>query len=339
MANMDVFNSNAFSMLSMTAAIQDVPTVPSFLGSLNLFTPKPVRTTGVEVERRGKTLALIQSSERGSPRPTATRDRRTLRTFNTVRLAKTDKLMADEIQNIRAFGTESELEGVQAEIARRQLGLLDDLETTMEFHRLSAINGILLDADNSQIYDYFSEFGIAAPTEIAFDWANKTGVKTFVADNVKRPMIRALGGRARPGMRILALCGDTFYDAMQENAEYRATYLQTNEARSLRDDNTFETISAWGVDWVNYKGTDDNTTVAIADAKCKFIPVGVPDVFQVAYSPAEGFDYVNTLGLERYAGTYMDPSGRNEWVDIDVAGYPLHICSTPEALLDGRSGA
>ena len=336
MISMDVFRQDAFSAISLTAAIQDVETVPGFLGTLGIFTPNPVRTTSVMVERRGASLSIIPTSERGSPRTRRGRDRRTVRNFNTVRLAQSDRIMADELQGIRTFGSETELEAMQTEIARRQQILDQDLEATLERHRLSAINGILLDSDDSTIYDYYSEFGISQPAEIDFAWASKTGVKSFVTDNVIRPMVRALGGRAAPGMRIVALCGDTFYDKLQENSEYRATYLQTEAARTLLEANPFQSVRAWGVEWVNYRGTDDNTTVAIADDKCKIIPVGVPNVFQVAYSPAEGFDFVNTLGLPKYSAIIPDPTARNEYADLDVASYPLHICTTPEALLSGN---
>ncbi len=339
MITMDVFRGDAFSAIELTTAIQDIPYVPGFLGSLNLFTPKPVRTTSIMVEKRGAKLNVIQTTERGAPRPRRERNRRNVRNFNTVRLAESDKLMADELQGIRAFGSENELEAVQTEVGNRMADLSQDLDLTFEVHRMGAINGVLLDADGSVIYDYFDEFGISPPTEIAFNWGSRTGVKKFIAENVKRPMLRALGGRALPGMGILALCGDEFYDNMQENAEYRATYLQTSAARELRNDTTFDEIFAWGVRWVNYRGTDDDSTLSVGSTKCKFIPTNVRNVFEVAYSPAEGLPFVNTRGLERYSQTIIDPSGRQEFVDIDVASYPLHICTTPEALLNGRTGA
>jgi hypothetical protein len=333
---MDVFRQDAFSAISLTTAIQERETVPGFLGSLGIFTPVPVRTTDVMVEKRGQTLNVIPVTERGAPRIRRGVDRRNVRNFRTVRLAESHRMMADSLQNIRAFGSETELETMQAEVARHQAMLDDDLELTMERHRLSAINGILLDSDDSEIYDYWDEFGVVQPSEINFDWANKTGVKAFIAQNVTRPMVRALGGRATPGMSIVALCGDEFFDELQENDEYRATYLQTEAARALLEENVFQEVRAWGVRWVNYRGTDDNSTVAIGTDKCKILPVGVPNVFQCAYSPAEGFDFVNTLGRERYSMIVPDNSGRNEFVDLDVASYPLHICTTPEALLQGN---
>lgn len=336
MLTMDVFKQNAFSAISLTEGIQDLKTVPNFLASLNIFTPFPVRTTDVAIEKRGQTLKVIPTSERGAPRPRRTVDRRNIRNFSTVRIAEEHRFLADSIQNIRAFGSETELEAVQTEVMR-WMGILNtDLDLTMEYHRLSCINGILLDADGSTIYDYFAEFGISQPAEIDFSWASRTKCKQFVQANVIRPMVRALGGRATPGMEIVALCGDDFFDDLQENAEYRATYLQTEAARTLLQSTVFGEIRAWGVRWINYRGTDDNSTVAIATDKVKFIPVGVPNVFQHVMAPAEGFDFVNTLGLERYAQMVPDPTVANEYADLRVASYGLHICTTPEALLQGN---
>jgi hypothetical protein len=336
MIGMNIFTQDAFSALSMSAAIQDVETVPGFLGGLGLFTPTPIRTEDFFVEKRGQTLNVIPVTERGSPKPRRGVDRRNVRNFKTVRLAESDRLMASDLQGIRAFGSETELEAVQTEIARRQLTLDTDLSLTKERHMLSAINGILLDADDSAIYDYYDEFGVVQGGEIDFTWSSKTGVKSFIAQNVTRPIIRALGGRATPGMEIVALCGDEFFDALQENAEYRATYLQTEAARTLLQDNVFEEIRAWGVRWINYRGTDDNSTVAVGTDKCKIFPRGVPNVFQAVYSPAEGFDFVNTMGQERYSMIVPDPTVANEYADLWVASYVLYICTTPTALLQGN---
>ena len=67
MATMDVFSGSAFSLLELTDAINKVPYQPSFLGSLGIFEPRPVRTDHFAVEEKNGTLALIQSSQRGAP--------------------------------------------------------------------------------------------------------------------------------------------------------------------------------------------------------------------------------------------------------------------------------
>ena len=161
MAHMDIFNDDAFSLVSMTAAVERMPTVPTFLGSLTLFESEGITTNIASIEQRGNTLSLIPTSQRGTQPVSGVTDKRSMRNFNIPRIAKFDQVFAAEIQGIREFGTESELETVVQKVAQKQAKLLRDVALTLEYHRLGAIQGILLDADGSTLYDYFAEFGLA----------------------------------------------------------------------------------------------------------------------------------------------------------------------------------
>lgn len=342
MADMDIFRQDAFSMIEMTNAVRNIQTEPSFIGSLNIFTPKPIITERFSIEMVGDgLLGIVATSERGAPRPTIGRNRRTMRDFSTVRIRETDKIRAAEVQGIRAFGSQTEVQAVQAVVTERMGELVRRNELTHEFHRLGAIQGIVTDADTSVIRNFYTEFGIAEPGEIAFDLATRTRVNEFLKQNVIRPMRRALGGRWTTNAKIIALCGDAFYDSLIENPEVRTSYLNWQAAQELRGDagKAFESFRFGNIEWINYQGTDDNSTVAINVDKVRFLPVGIPDVFQTVYSPGESIEMVGTMGQPRYARQVPDPSGYNEFVELDVASYPLHMCLAPQALLKGRRGA
>lgn len=335
MLTMDVFKQNAFTALSLTEAVRRSKTIPGLIGSLNLFTPVRVRTRRIAVEMKGNTLNIIQTSEPGAPRTRRANDKRTIVDLRVRRIEESSRIDAETLQGIRSFGSETELQSLMKEIAERQQNIVDDLSTTVERLRLSCINGILVDADDSVIYNYYTTFGFSQGSEIDFDWANKTGVRKFVSANVTRPVIRALGGMAPPGMRIVALCGDDFFDDLQENGEYRDTYKNTERASELLKNTVFEAIDAWGVTWINYRGTDDNSAVAIAADKCKIFPVGVRGLFQEAFAPAPTFDTINTLGQEWYSRVLVDEK-RNEWADVEMESHRLPICTRPEVLLQGN---
>lgn len=335
MASMDVFKSDAFSMMSLIDAIEHVDYKPQYLGSLNLFTPKPQRTRVVAVESKNNQLALIATSPIGAPLERQIADKRTIRNFNTTRLAKGDRIMADEIQGIRAWGSETELQAVQTEVAARLQQLHDDLELTWEHHRLGAIQGIVLDADGSTpIVNYYTEFGVVQPTEVQFDFDTiGTGeLRPYIEQNITRPLIRAAKGAFLPSSRIVALCGDVFFDALVNHEEVRQTYLNHQAAAALREPTAFSSFVYAGIEWVNYRGTDDGSTVAIADDEAKFFPVNAPGVFQVAWAPAEFMDAVNMPGRPVTPLTLPDPSGRNAFVDVEIYSYPLFICTRPLVL-------
>lgn len=334
MASIDVFRGKAFSMTSMTEAINKVGYIPGFLrGFPGLFVPKPVRTEHVFIESRENGPALIQTDQRGSPMKDRQRGDREARPFKTKRIAESSTIFASEVQNIRAFGSESELQSVQQEVTERQALLLDDSNLTLENQLLGTVQGLLKDADGTTIYDWATEFGQTIPAEIDFDLDNASPASGAVrkkCNEVTRSVLRGLKGLGGAGVSVMSLTGDVFWDDLTAHPEVRQTYLNTQEAASLREGNAFETFRYGGITWTNYRGTDDGTTVAVPTDKAKFFPVGA-GIFQIAYAPAENMQLVNTLGLPYYSWVVEDKED-NAWVKVKVASYPLPVCTMPQAL-------
>lgn len=333
MVGMDVFRADAFTMTSLTGMVNKMPHKPNLLGQLGVFEPTPSRTRTIMVERRNGVLTLIPTTAIGAPPVKLSNDKRDIRDFRTVRLAKDFTLYAEEVQGIREFGEESELMQVQTEYARRTRRIRDDYELTAEHHRLGALQGILLDADGTTvIYDFFSEFGIAQPA--AIDW-NLDNASTDVRQKCKdviRIMSRAAEGAIGPGAQIHALCGDAFYDAFVHHANVEKFYINWQAAQELRNDGSaFGSFRFEGITFHNYRGTDDNSTVAIDTDECKFFPVGGTDIFKVAYAPAEFGPFVNTLGQELYMINVVDRD-REAWTQGELYSYPLYMCQRPEVL-------
>nr|WP_303682844.1 major capsid protein [Brevundimonas naejangsanensis] len=338
MASMDIFNSSAFSMTSLTGAVNKVGYKPQLLGSLNIFEPMPVRTRTVFVDRREGKLTLIPSSPVGAPPKELVVDPRNAVPLKTTRLAEGFTLYAEEIQGIRAFGSETEFAQVQAEYLMRMASVRDDMDLTHEFHRLGALQGLLLDADGTTvIYNYFTEFGVTEAAAIDFDLDNAnpaTGAIRLKTAEVIRSMSRSAGGAFTPGTTIHALVGDAFYDALITHPEVEKTYQNWAAAADLRQDRTWQAFTYGGITWHNYRGTDDNSTVAIDPDEAKFFPVGAKNVFKKAMAPAEFGPYVNTLGQDTYAMNIPDRD-RQAWTRGELYSYPLYFCQRPDVLRKG----
>lgn len=338
MASMDIFNNDAFNMIELTGTVERVPYQPNLLGTLNIFEPMPVRTDHVAIEEKDRTLAIIQTSVRGAPLETHRTNKRRLRRFDTVRLAKGDRINASEIQGIRAYGSMTELRQVQDLVVEKQTDLRADMETTHELHRLGAIQGKVLDADGSTLFDWFSEYGISAPTAIQFKLDTATTNLRQICHNVSRTMQRAAKGAFVPGTRINALCGDSFFDKLIDHKWVRDTYLNRIGSEVLRENEAWREADLFGIRFINYRGTDtfadDGTgvnSIGIKSGEAKFFPTGARGLFKVAYSPAESFNFVNTPGQEIYSMMIPDRD-RNMYVDIEQYSYPLYVCTRPEVL-------
>ena len=340
MADIGIFNHSAFGMSELSTAIQAAPYIPRLLGNMGIFTPKPLRTTMMTIENKGGVLSLIQTSERGAPIEEGEREKRTVRHFETSRIARGKTLYAAELQNIRAYGTTSELQAVQNEVAdimNGKTGLRSAVELTHENMRLGAVQGKLLDADGTEIFDWYGEFGIAQPAEINFDFASATadgGVIRKKCNDVVRKMIKGSQGAWLPGQTYaVGLCGDNFFDDLTQNKETRSTFLGQQEATDLRNSvgQAFGQFRYGEILFINYRGTDDGSKVAVGTDKCQFFPVNAPDAFAVGFSPAEFLPFVNTPGQDVYALIVQDKD-RQAWVRPEVYSYPLHICTRPGML-------
>lgn len=340
MAHMDVFNQRAFGMVELSGAVQRAPYKPRFLGDLGIFTPKRVRTPLVSIEDKGGVLSLIQTSERGAPLGEGQREKRNMRDFRTARIARGNTLYATEIEGIRAFGTESELQNVQNEVAEIMdgaTGLRAAVELTHENMRLGAVQGIVVDADGSTIYNWFTEFGIAQPDEIDFDLDNATpasGVVRKKCNEVNRAMQRAAAGAWIDGSTYsVGICGDAFWDDLTAHPEVRATFLNQQSASELRNNvgRAFSSFMYGDILFVNYRGTDDKSTVAISTDSCKFFPAGAPGAFISAFSPGEFLPFVNTPGQDVYAMVVTDKD-RQAWARPEIYSYPLFVCTRPGML-------
>jgi hypothetical protein len=338
MAGMDIFNSDAFSTFEMTAALDLIPRGESTLGDLGIFEERLVRTTSVAIERRENGLALVPVTPRGAPLPQLNVKGRNIRNFNTVRVAKGDRVNASELQNIRAFGTDSELAQVQAEIARRMALLRNDVDLTHEHMRLGALQGRLLDADGSVLYDFWQEWQIAEPAEINFALGgapagNPIRVK---AKNVIRTMKKASKGMWGPGTRVGALVGSEFFDALINSEEVNRTYLNQQAAADLREESgAASVVSYGGILWMEYEGSDAGE-VAIDPAKARFFPMNLPGAFLRVNSPGESEEWVNTPGKDFYAITVPD-TARRMWTDVEVYSYPLYVPTRVDMLFRGKA--
>lgn len=337
MATMDIFNDKAFSMTSLTNMVNKMPYAPNRLQSMNLAPTQGVRTETVAIEKMEGKLALIQTSERGAPLEQGTPVKRDIRDFRTVRLAKGDTITAREIQGIRAEGSETELKQVQAEVAERTAQLMVDYNLTLENMLLGMVQGIVLDADDSVINNWYDEWGIAQGAEISWDFANASLADLRVkAHELRRRMLRNAKG-VQWGGAIHALCGDNYYDKLTTHPEIEKTYLNQAEARDLRADvngTVFSTFNFGGITFENYRGTDDNSTVAIGTDDVKFFPSGGNGIFFDKRSPGEAMSMVNRKGKSIYSILVKDRD-RDMWVKPEIYSYPLLGCLRPEMLERG----
>lgn len=338
MITLDIFNNDAFSVISMLEPVNKMPTEPGFLGSLGIFDVESVSTDTVGVTMKNGRLDLIPTTLRGAPIEMAAPRDKNIRDFRIPRLAKGDQIFAHQLANLVA-DVGGEVETVARVLAEKQQNLKQDLEYTREFHRLGALQGILLDADGTtEIYDYYDEWGISQPAEIDMNLptAADGDLRESMVD-IKRQLVRAAGGVGV--RRVIGLAGDNYWDELIKNPEVRATYLGWSAASELRgnDSGPFETFRYGGIDWINYQGSDDNDTIAIDVDDALIFPVA-RGLFSQVNGPGETFETINRPGRDVYPLVVRDLQ-RNQWVQPEIYAYPLYLNRRPDLILRATVGA
>ncbi len=324
MPMLDVFNGDAFSVVSLTDAIIKAPYKPGRIGALGLFRASGIPTTTATVEMKDGRLSLIPVTPRGGPGSTIGAQKRTLRAFTVPHLERDSTVLADEVQNIRAFGSENATEAVEQLVNDRLADLRAMHEVTLEHLRAGAIQGQVLDADGSTvILDLFSEFGVSQQTvdiDLGGDVRNQCVAIQRLSEDV-------LGAEMVTGYR--AFCGDNFFDAfiasdaVKESLKYQESSLLRTDLRA-----GFE---YGGITWENYRGRVSGVDFFASD-EAYVVPVGT-SIFATYFAPADYEETVNTLGLPVYAKQVPDPSGLNKYRRINTQSNPLCLNLRPDAVI------
>lgn len=333
---LDAFNGDAFTMHSLTAAFNKLPHQPMRLGQLGLFQEDGVRTTSIDVESVDGRLSLIQTSARGGVAADPLgQSKRQMRTFKVYHLERDAKVYADEVQNIRQFGSETELQQLQTEVNARLAELRPMHEVTLEYHRMNALQGILKDADGSTLKNLFTEFGVVQQ-EADFEFTDEDMDVRNAIVAAKRLAEAELGGHVISGWR--AFCSAGWFDSFIGHPNVSKA-VEAQESKTLREDLRAGYEYA-GVFFEEYRGSvtlpdsvGGGTAAFIPTDTAYLVPATVPSVLITRFGPADYEETVNTKGLPLYAKQVADPSGLNKFRLINTQSNPICLNLRPRAVI------
>jgi hypothetical protein len=322
-------------MASLTAGINLLPNLYGRLEELRLFNPRPVRTRTAIVEEKSGVLTLLPSMPPGSPGTVGRRGKRTLRSFVIPHIPHDDVVLPNEVQDLRAFGSESEFASIAAVMAEHLETMRNKHAATLEFLRIGALKGIVQDADGSELVNLYSEFKIAQQT-INF----KLNVEaTNVLDkclDLKRLMTRNLAGERMS--TIQCLVSPEFFTALVTHTSVKEAYKLWQDGQALRSDMRSGFPFA-GITFEEYAGEasapDGNdgwvTRRFINEGEGHAFPLGTIDTFATYFAPADFNETVNTLGQPLYAK--QEPRRFDRGTDLHTQSNPLPICLRPGLLI------
>jgi hypothetical protein len=342
MAN--VFAGDAFSAMTLSTQINNVPYVPQFLGSLGerLFAVDGVRTTEIAIAERNGTLEIVNTSERGSPPEQIDHPKRNMRKATVSHIAIEAGVNADEVQNAIADALltgQPQLQAAEGLIEDRlngPFGLRARIELTHEYHRIGGIQGIVLDKDGDTLYDWFDYFGISALADKNTNFGTLTadgGTFEVECTQLVRDMTLELEGLPVGSMIPVSLCGDNYFDQVYSNKEVKAARKNRDTGRDsdvFAENKAFKSFEYGGIQWVNYRGTKTGS-VGIATDEARLFPLDVPGLFQMLFGPPDIMGMTNMKGVPVFA--FMPPERQtSRRAAVEAQSNPITICCRPRSL-------
>jgi hypothetical protein len=301
------------------------------LEALNLFPPKFVRTRHIAVEERNGVLSLLPTRNPKEAATVADREKRKLRSFTIPYIPYDDLVLPEEIQGIRAFGSETELQSMANIVADHLQSMRNKHAITLEHLRMGALKGTILDADGAELLNLYTAFEIT-PKVVSFALGTATTDVKKKCLEVVRHIEDNLRGEFMTGVHCLV--SPEFFDALTSHAKVKEAYERWQQGAALRDDMR-SGFTYGGITFEEYRGqaTSPDGTVRkfIAENEGHCFPIGTVESFVTYFAPGNFNETVNTLGVPLYAK--QERAEFDKGIKIHTQSNPLPLCLRPGVLV------
>ncbi len=323
---------SGFATADYTQEINKIPNTFGRIQAMGLFTPESVDTDTVIIDQVDETLSVLSSKERGSPAPRQNPETRKTMALTIPHFPLDDYITPRDVRAQRAPGSQ-QLDSTTRVRLKKANSLARSHRQTLEFLRMGALKGVVVDGGGNTLVNLFTEFGITEESVDLLLGTATTDVAGLVLGAKRHIEQNVASGELINGYHCF--CSPLFYDKLVAHTKVREAYSQyTSIAEPLREDRRSGFV--WqGIMFEEYNAQVKDAAGAIQkfvpDNDARLFPTGVSDMFVNYFAPADHMDHVNTLGQEMYLFEYEDPRGR--YIELHSESNPLTICRRPQALV------
>ena len=319
---------DGFTLTQLSQAINVLPNIYGRVNDLGLFTWRPQTSDTVKIEMRNGILSLVPTTPWGGVAPKNKGGGRNMRSFNIPHMPFEDTVMAADVLGIRAFGQENVLESIASKVNEKLQTMKNKIDQTLEWRKMSALKGVVLDADGSVIEDYFAAFGVTKKV-VTFDFANATLDVRGKCIEVLRYIEDNLHGEMMSGVR--ALVSAEFFDGLISHPMVERVYLGWAEAQNKLAGDLRKGFGFGGLIFEEYRGVVNGQRF-IDSGEGHAFPIGTSETFSNFGAPADFTETVNTMALPYYARQANKDFNRG--IDLHVQANQLPLVSRPATIVE-----
>lgn len=321
---------DGYTLTQLTKSINVLPNVYNMTSQMGMFKWVPGNTNTVTIEFRNGILGLVPTTPWGGVAPKSKPGSRSVKSFMVPHMPLEDVVLAAEVAGLRTFGG-NQLEAVNTKVNDKLQVMKNKIDFTMEWRRFNALKGIVVDADGSEIENYFDAFGIS-PKVINFELDNPDTDVRSKSVELARYMEDHAQGESMSGIK--ALVSPEFFDALINHKSVKAVYSGWAEAANKLGGDLRKGFTIGGVDYSEYRANADGQRF-IAEGAGHAFPMGTNDMFADMGAPADFLETVNTLALPYYSR--QQNKDFNRGIDLHVQSNILPMVTRPALLVELRA--
>jgi len=328
-----------------------VPNTVGITNALNLFTDDPRTQKNIEITRSTRRNSLLEDRNWDERNQTIAGRKQDSLLLRIPHFPADDAITPNDIDGIVQGGTlaeTAELETVASVRADKMIALREAHGLTLEAARMQLItNGDAYAPRGTIVTNYYTEFGITRE-EVGVDLAAAADPRTDVNDAKKAVRAGLTGGQAGTVRSFVALCSDSFFMALIQNAYVTDALKYVDQGQALSIllgaggsavaglDARFESVTMFGVTWINagaagYENADGDFVPFVPEGDAYLLPVGVRNMFKTYYAPANRFSHVNRRASMSYWFEYMNE--KDDIIEIMTEQNFLNACLAPGAIV------
>ena len=319
-----------FTTEELSLAISKMPTKIGNQNDVALFRPVPGTTKTFSAEFLEQNGVLGPTTAWGGVAPKNSPDSRNAKSWTIPHMPLEDTILAADVIGVRAFGS-TQAETVQGKVLEKLRAMRNRIDRTLAFRRSKAKQGIVLDADGSTLFNYYTDFGVQ---QLEVDFALGTAT-TDVAAKCQDVIDRIqdnLDGEAYSSIEVEV--DRAFYDALKAHKNVREVFLGWTAAQQQLGQSNASGFEFCGLKFIVNRDVVGSTAV-IGTKTGYAYPVGTQDTFITAMAPADFNETVNTTALPFYAKQKNKDFDRG--IDLHVQANHLMLCTRPKAIVKVKS--
>lgn len=325
-------NLTDFTTAELTAAINQFPVQWGEIGKRGIFTDRGVRTREIVIEDRQGALAVLNTHDWGGEGTVGSPIARNSYAFSIKQTTHEDIVSAADVQGVRAFGVDAGINGLQSmesEVAQRLQRMRNKHDITLEYKRMGALKGNVLNADGtSSLANIFSTFGVTQTT-VDFTLGTATTKILDKCAEVRNQIEDNLGGDSMTAIEVAV--SPEFFSKLVDHAKVLDAYKYHQEASVRLGTDQRRGFTFGGITFWEYRANVAGPGRLITAQEGHAYPVGTIDTFATYYAPADFNEAANTIGLPIYVKTAPNKLDRGLILHTQCNSLPL--CHRPRVLV------